>query len=69
MKLANRIGAAVLATAMVGTLLTGCGGGSASRLPPQVTVLPLPPRRNLPAMGTTPTPCLCVLPTWTGSRN
>lgn len=30
MKLANRIGAAVLATAMVGTLLTGCGGGSAS---------------------------------------
>lgn len=24
MKLANRIGAAVLATAMVGTLLTGC---------------------------------------------
>ena len=28
MKLANRIGAAVLATAMVGTLLTGCGGGS-----------------------------------------
>lgn len=27
MKLANRIGAAVLATAMVGTLLTGCGGG------------------------------------------
>lgn len=30
MKLTNRIGAAVLATAMVGTLLTGCGGGSAS---------------------------------------
>lgn len=30
MKLANRIGAAVLATAMVGTLLTGCGGGSTS---------------------------------------
>lgn len=30
MKLANRIGAAVLATAMVGTLLSGCGGGSAS---------------------------------------
>lgn len=30
MKLANRIGAAVLATAMVSTLLTGCGGGSAS---------------------------------------
>lgn len=28
MKLTNRIGAAVLATAMVGTLLTGCGGGS-----------------------------------------
>lgn len=26
MKLTNRIGAAVLATAMVGTLLTGCGG-------------------------------------------
>lgn len=32
MKLANRIGAAVLATAMVGTLLTGCGGGSASTI-------------------------------------
>lgn len=30
MKLTNRIGAAVLATAMVGTLLTGCGGGSTS---------------------------------------
>lgn len=30
MKLTNRIGAAVLATTMVGTLLTGCGGGSAS---------------------------------------
>lgn len=30
MKLTHRIGAAVLATAMVGTLLTGCGGGSAS---------------------------------------
>ena len=30
MKLTNRIGAAVLATAMVGTLLTGCGGGSAA---------------------------------------
>lgn len=31
MKLAkSEIGAAVLATAMVGTLLTGCGGGSAS---------------------------------------
>ena len=67
MKLANRIGAAVLATAMVGTLLTV--EAPPLRLPPQVTVLPLPPRRNLPAMGTTPTPCLCVLPTWTGSRN
>ena len=69
MKLANRIGAAVLATAMVGTLLTGCGGGSASTTASTGDGLPLPPRRNLPAMGTTPTPCLCVLPTWTGSRN
>lgn len=30
MKLANRIGAAVLATAMVGTLLTGCGGSAST---------------------------------------
>lgn len=32
MKLANRIGAAVLATAMVGTLLTGCGCCFAKKL-------------------------------------
>lgn len=69
MKLANRIGAAVLATAMVGTLLTGCGGGSASTTASTGDGTAAASSTESSGMGTTPTPCLCVLPTWTGSRN